>query len=112
MVRRFLSILVIFAVCQTLLSSPAVTHKSEGQAGAVKIEPTSYLEMVAEKLKQPGVTAEDAAEYANSLLAIHGFEYDFDACPIVKANPHPQPIHDKYGLTKSYNYSFVQTNNR
>ena len=112
MVRRSLSILIILAVCEALSGAVALAHKSASQTGAVKIVPTSYLELVAEKLKQPGVTAADAAEYANSLLTIHGFDYDFDACPIVKANPHPQSINDKYGLTKSYNYSFVQTNNR
>lgn len=108
--NRFLSILFLFTVCETL--GGAVAHKSLAQAGAIKIVRTSYLEMVAEKLRQPGVTDEDAAEYANSLLAKHGFDYDFDACPVVKANRHPQSIEDKYGLTKLYNYSFFQTNGR
>jgi hypothetical protein len=73
MSSRVISILVLFAVC---VSAVAVEHKSLAQAGAVKIVRTSYLEKVAERLSQPGVTAEDAAEYANSLLAIHGFDYE------------------------------------
>jgi hypothetical protein len=109
----FPSILLLFAVCEPLGGAGASAQKSWTQTDAVKIVQTSdYLEMVVEKLRQPGVTAEDATEYANSLLAIHGFDYYFDACPVVKANPHPQSIEDKYGLAKIYNYSFVQTNGR
>jgi hypothetical protein len=110
--NRFLSILCLLTVCGTLGVAVALAHKSLAQTSAVRIVRTSYLEMVAEKLRQPGVTAENAAEYANSLLAIQGFDYGFDACPVVKANRHPQSIGDKYGLGKSYNYSFVQTNGR
>lgn len=110
--RRFRSILFLFTVCEAFGGAVAFTQKSLPQTGAVKIVRTSYVELVAEKLKQPAVTAEDAAEYANGLLAIHGFDYGFDACPVVKANRHPQSIGDRYGLGKLYNYSFVQTNGR
>lgn len=113
MKKSFLSILFLFTACGIFGGAVAFAHQPWEQTGTVKIVRTSdYLEMVAEKLRQPGVTAEDAAEYANSLLAIHGFNYFFDACPVVKANRHPQPVEDEYGSAKSYNYSFVQTNGR
>ena len=86
--------------------------ESFAQTGTVKVAPTSYLELVVQKIKQPGVTAEDAAEYANNLLAKNGFDYEFDACPVVKANRHPQSIQERYGLTKIYNYSLVRTDGR
>lgn len=109
----FLSILFVFAVCETLGSATALEYPSLGQTDSLKISRSfDFLEMVAEKLKQPGVTAEDAAEYANKLLAIYGFFYEFDACPVVKANPQPQTVTDKYGLTKSYSYSFFETSGR
>ena len=112
MTTHFLSTLLLLTVCQILGKAVALEHKSLAQTGVVKIVPTSYVEMVAEKLSQPGVTAEEAAEYANRLLAIHGFDYWFDACPVVKANRHPKTIADKDGVTKSYNYSFVRADGR
>jgi hypothetical protein len=110
--KSFLAVLFLSIVWETLGGEVAVVHKSSAQTSEVRIVQTSYLKMVAEKLKQPGVTSENAAEYANSLLAIHGFNYYFDACPVVRANPHPQSIGDDYGVGKIYNYSFVQTNGR
>ena len=109
----FLSILLIFAVSETLGRAAAFEHRSLAQTHVLKISRSfDFLEKVAEKLKQPGVTAEDAAEYANQLLAIHGFFYEFEACPVVKANPQPRTVTDKYGLTKSYKYSFAETSGR
>jgi hypothetical protein len=110
--KPFLSILFVLTVCETLGGAVAFEHNSLMQTSAVRIVPTSYLDLVADKLKQPRVTTEEAVEFANSLLAIHGFDYWFDACPVVNANPHPQSIKNEYGLTKGYNYSFVQTNGR
>jgi hypothetical protein len=111
--KLFLSIAVLFAVSEALGGAVVVADTSQVQTGPIKIVRSSdYLEKVATKLKQPGLTVEQAADYANSLLAIHGFDYHFDACPVVKANPHPQSIEDQYGLAKIYNYSFVQTNGR
>ena len=108
-----LSILLVFAVSETLGRASAFEHRSLPQSHALKISRSfDFLEKVAEKLKQPGVTVEDAAEDANQLLAIHGFFYEFDACPVVKANPQPPTVTDKYGLNKSYSYSFVETSGR
>jgi hypothetical protein len=107
-----ISTLILLIVCHTLGNAGAFEPSPLTQKAAVKIVPTSYLDLVAERLKQPGVTAEDAAEYANSLLAIHGFDYWFDACPVVKVNPHPKSIIVIGGLTKSYKYSFAQTDGR
>ncbi len=77
----------------------------------IRIVTTSYLELVAKKIAQPGTTPEEAAEYANSLMAKNGFDYEFDACPIVRANRHPRSI-DQYGTEKIYYYSFVGVNGR
>ena len=78
----------ILAVPETLGRAAAFEHRSLTQTHVLKISRSfDFLEKVAEKLKQPGVTAEDAAEYANQLLAIHGFFYEFDACPSSQSQP-------------------------
>ena len=107
------SSLLLFAVCEIFTGVLANAQKSAPGLGRMRIAHTDdYLAKTAERLKQPGVTAEDAAEYANQQLAKQGFNYFFDACSVVKANPHPASIRDRNGLTKVYNYPFRKVDGR
>ena len=108
-----ISSLLLFGVFEILAGSVANAQKSSPAARTITLARTDdYLEKTAERLKQPGMTAEAAAEYANRQLAKQGFNYFFDACSVVEANPHPGSTQDRFGITKSYNYSFVKIDGR
>jgi len=67
------------------------------------------LELVARRIADSGMTAEEAATYANTLLARDGFDYEFDACPILKTNEHPVSVSNER-QKKIYNYSLTKLN--
>jgi len=109
--RKFLAIITSVVVVTTLMV--VATDGSLGQRApaaqpkTIRVVPTSYLELIAKRIAQPGVAAEEAADYANTLMARNGFDYDFEACPIVKANKRPGPVNSD-GRNKIYNYTLTE----
>src|SRR5947209_11428855 len=109
--QKFHFIIIRLLVVTTLMTV-ATGHSLNQRATPtrqIKIQPTSYLELVAKRIAQSGVSPEDAANYANSLLARDGFDYEFDACPIVKANRRPVSVSTD-SQKKIYNYSMTKLN--
>ncbi len=111
--QTFLALITGVVVSTTLLvvaTGDSLGQRAAGtQRNSIRIVPTSYLELVAKRIANSGVTAEEAANYANTLLAKDGFDYEFDACPIVKANRRPASLSNDR-QKKIYNYSLTKLN--
>lgn len=113
--RSVLFFVLIFAPALSVLRAggrEAVALEASAQEENPKIVAASYDELVVRKLKQPGVTVREAAQYANELLAKNGFNHGFDACPIVEANPQPQEVQVTGGAMKAYIFPLTETRGR
>jgi hypothetical protein len=88
--------------------------KAESFRRGPRIIPSTLLENVArEKKERPNITPKQLAEYANAMLAQKGFNYDFDACDILKASGKPAEG-DRLPsmLPETYPYKMEQTDGR
>src|SRR5205085_10766244 len=90
-----------------------IARKSSKQERTLKIVPSQLLDIILEETKKrPDITAKEAARYANTLLSQHGFNYEFDACPIVKADRRPRNVPGSNGLARAYRFPMTQADGR
>jgi hypothetical protein len=86
---RLISICVL--MCALVLSGVASAQREVGarqpaaQKRLPRIVPSSLLSLLERRIKeQPGLSPQELAAYANSILAHEGFNYKFDLCEIAR----------------------------
>jgi hypothetical protein len=81
---------VCLLLCASLLlgTEEALIERVHGQQRAIIISSSPLTGLLRERLeKQPGITDEALADYANALLSRTGFDYQFDVCEFLRLIP-------------------------
>lgn len=89
MKKAQIRLLVCLFVCALLPAAvEALTAHVYAQQRVVRIKPSPLFKLVRERLeKQPAISDEELADFANRLLAENGHDYQFDVCEFIRLIP-------------------------